>query len=139
VKPCRIIDTRYGVGGAFAAGETRHYRTYGNVSAQNQGAGGAPLDYPTQCPFDLGEQGAVQVNVTVVPQGGNGLGGFVTAWPHGSTRPSSSVVNFKDGVQNIANAAVVPTHESNAATPDISVFANQSVHVIIDVMGYFTR
>jgi hypothetical protein len=39
----------------------------------------------------------------------------------------------------VANTAVVPTNEGNAATPEISVFANQSVHMIINVMGYFIR
>lgn len=138
VEPCRIVDTRFGIGGAFSANETRSFHTYGDISDQNQGAGGAPAEYPTECPF-AGEHGAAHLNVTVVPLQSGGAAGFVAVWPHGSVQPAASLVNFKRDLQNIANAAVVATNESDAATPDISVFAKQPLHLVIDVMGYYTR
>jgi hypothetical protein len=139
VDPCRIVDTRYGIGGYMSAGEVRHFHTYGDISEQNSAAGGAPPDYPQECPFALGEHAAVHLNVTIVPLGPDGQGGFVTLWPHGGVQPTSSWVNYKAGVQNIANAGTVKTHSSDGATADISVFASRNIDLVIDVMGYYTE
>lgn len=139
VDPCRIVDTRYGIGGSMSADETRSFKTYGDVTSQNKLGGGAPGSYPDECPFALGEHVAVHLNVTVVPTGPSGQGGYVTVWPHGETQPASSFINYKAGVQNIANAGTVKTHSSDGATADISVYARRDLELIIDVMGYYTE
>lgn len=139
VPPCRIVDTRYGTGGSMSPGETRHYNTYGDISAQNKLGGGAPAGYPDECPFPLGEHAAVHLNVTVVPRGPSGERGFLTIWPHGGAQPSSSFINYKAGTQNVANAGTVKTHSSDGATADISVYALRHIDLVIDVMGYYTE
>jgi len=138
VDPCRIVDTRYGIGGSMSAGETRDFKTYGDISSQTKLGGGAPANYPDECPFALGEHSAVHLNVTVVPRGPDGQGGYVTVWPQGETQPETSFMNFRAGLQNMANAGTVRTNNSDAATPDISVFSLRDIDLVIDVMGYYT-
>ena len=139
VEPCRIIDTRYAVGGTLSSGETRHFHTYGDVQDQNGAGRGAPPEYPAECPFVLGEHAAVHLNVTVVPRGPQEQGGYATLWPHGAPRPASSWLNYVAGVQNIANAGTVKTQSSDGATPDISVYSPRAVDLVIDVLGYYTE
>jgi hypothetical protein len=137
VTPCRIVDTRFGIGGAIEPGETRHFHVYGDISGQNKAAGGAPLDYPDSCPFALGEPSAVNINLTIVPLGPTGQKGWAAVWPWDEPRPAASWINYASGVQNIANAGTVATTASSGADPDISVYAPRKVHVIIDVLGYY--
>ena len=139
VSPCRIVDTRFGIGGAFAAGETRHFHVYGDISDQNKAGGGAPDGYPDECPFALGEADAVHVNLAVVPIGPAGQGGFATAWPWGQPRPTASFINYTAGVQTIANAGVVAATAGSGDDPDISVYALRNVHIIMDIMGYYAK
>ena len=139
VSPCRIVDTRFGIGGAFDADETRHFHVYGDISDQNKAGGGAPADYPDECPFALGEADAVHINLAVVPMGPAGQGGFAAAWPWGQPRPAASFINYTAGVQTIANAGVVAATADSGDDPDISVYALRNVHIIIDVMGYYTK
>jgi hypothetical protein len=142
VNPCRIVDTRYGLGGMMSAGEIRNFRVYGNIRQQNNVTGAAPSDYPASCPFDLAEPSAVHINVTVVPRGPRGQGGFVTVWPWSKTQPNASWMNYVSGVQNIANAGTVAITAAPGAAPDaepdISVYALRDIHLIIDVLGYYT-
>ena len=138
VTPCRIVDTRFGIGGSFSAGETRHFHVYGDISDQNKASGGAPADYPDECPFALGEPSAVHINLAVVPMGPAGQGGWAAAWPWNQPQPAASFINYTAGVQTIANAGVVAATVSSGSDPDISVFALRDVHIIIDVMGYYT-
>ncbi len=132
VRPCRIVDTRFAVGGGvpIPAGGTRDFHVHGGgLIISNQGGNNAG------CPAPGGEPRAAHINVTVVPVGGNG---FVKVFPDATPQPNASLVNFQLGT-NIANAATIQTRFStNASTPDISVFvANSSAHVIIDVLGYY--
>ena len=139
VDPCRIVDTRYTLEGAVAAGQTRHFHSYGDVTDQNQAVGSAPADYPAECPFALGEHAAAHLNVTVVPLGPAGEKGFASLWPWGESQPKASWINYAAGTQNIANAGIVKTTVSSGADPDFSVYASRNVHLIIDVLGYFSN
>jgi hypothetical protein len=139
VAPCRIVDTRYTLEGAIAAGQTRHFHSYGDVADQNQAVGSAPVDYPADCPFALGEHAAAQLNVTVVPLGPAGEKGFASLWPWGESQPKASWINYAAGTQNIANAGIVKTTLSSGADPDFSVYASRNVHLVIDVLGYFSN
>ena len=113
VAPCRLLDTRQpGQGPALASGVAR--------LLPMPGACGVP---PTAS--------AVAINVTVT----NGTGGgHLTLFPGGSAVPQTSTINFSAG-QTRANNAVVPL----GADGDLGLFAavDGSVHVIVDVFGYF--
>ncbi len=129
VTPCRIVDTRFAPGGAIPANSTRNFRVYGDASVMaNQGGNIAGCPSPRGAFVDAG---AVHINVTVVPVGGNG---FVKVYPYLAPEPNASLVNFKLGA-NIANAATIKTCFS--CGPDITVKVSQTAHVIVDVLGYY--
>ena len=66
--------------------------------------------------------------------------GYLTLWPSGGAQPTVSTINFNAGEPALANGAIVPLA---AAPPDLSIFygvgvgGTWSVHVILDVTGYF--
>ena len=124
VTPCRIVDTR-NAGGAFGPGESREFYVYGGVGAQ----GGA-----ANCPSPRGEPRAVHINVTAVPVSGQGN---VAAFPANISPPNASLINYKTGVQNIANAATIKTYFSLGAQ-EIGIHNRVGTpHLVIDVMGYY--
>lgn len=124
VKPCRIIDTR-DAGGPFSSYETREYYVYGSVASQ----GGA-----ASCYSPKGEPRAVHINVTVVPVSGQG---HFKAYPANIGPPGASLINYKTGVQNIANAATVQNYYY-AGQPEIE-FQNKfgTADLVVDVLGYY--
>jgi hypothetical protein len=79
----------------------------------------------------------VAINVTVVNPA---LLGFVTVFPTGKPRPTTSSINFEAG-QVRANNAVVGLGAANPGDPPaISVFAGIAtgqLDFILDVVGYF--
>ncbi len=120
VSPCRIVDTRnpFGPTGGpiMTSSQTRNFPIQGNCGIPN-GAKAATL------------------NVTIT-QPNNA--GHLTIWPAGSAQPVVSTLNFNAGESALANGAIVPLA---AAAPDLAVqpfvLGNGTVHVIIDVTGYF--
>ena len=91
---------------------------------------GAPVPALGTVDVALGGGGAVWANVTAVDVNAPG---YVTAWPAGIARPSTSTVNATAARQIVANAAVVPLSDRGA-----SVFVHPGGHVLIDVAGVFT-
>ena len=130
VVPCRIVDTRNPgpVSGVFSPGEQREFFVYGTTEISSQGGN------PAGCSPPRGNPSAVHINVTAVPQSGQGnLGVF----PANVSAPHASLVNYKAGVQNIANAATVKT-SGRAGAGDIAVKNRYGYsHLVIDVMGYY--
>jgi uncharacterized delta-60 repeat protein len=127
VTPCRIVDTRK-AGGAIPPGGIRGYRVRGN-NAQMTSQGGNPSGCPS--PGNLEPYG-VHINVTAVPVAGPGN---IVAYPFGSGTPKASLVNYKFGVQNIANSGTVLTCWD--CGNDINIKSNNgTTHVVIDVLGY---
>jgi len=118
LNPCRIVDTRNanGVNGgpALAAGAQRSFAIRGSCGV------------PTTAK-------AVSLNLAVA---GMTAGGFVTLWPSDQTRPGVSSINFTGTEAALANGAIVGLSTN---TQDLSVYdgSNSSVHIIIDVTGYF--
>jgi hypothetical protein len=122
LSPCRAADTR----------------------RPNGLNGGPPLGGNAQPPRNFLMQGncgvpvgaaAVAINVTVLQPG---VGGFLTIWPSGGTQPIVSTINFTPN-EVIANGTIVPV-STNTTSGDLSVFfggENSTVHVLIDVTGYF--
>ncbi len=115
VTPCRLVDTRLGVGplgGPSLVGNAA--RTFPVRSA--------PCNLPATAQ-------AYSMNFTAVP---NGTLGFLTTWPAGQTQPLVSTLNAVTGTVT-ANSAIVPAGTNG----DVSVFVTNNADVIIDVNGYF--
>ena len=127
VTPCRIVDTRL-AGGPFTPGARREFYVYGTTIIANQGGN------PAGCASPRGEPSAVHINVTAVPQSGSGYFGV---FPANVEPPNASLVNYKTGVQNIANAATIKTYYQAGAREIEVINRNGSAHLVIDVMGYY--
>ena len=74
---------------------------------------------------------AVALNVTVTaPQSS----GFVTAYPCGQTRPTTSNLNFVAG-QSVANLVVLQL----PASGKVCLYTDDATHLVADVNGYFSK
>jgi PKD repeat protein len=116
LSPHRLLDTRNGTGAAEAK-----VGPGGQVSlAVTGGQGGIPADGVT----------AVVLNVTVT---NSTDGGFLTVYPDGTDRPSTSNLNFTAG-ETIPNLVTVPVGADGKVN-----FYNHfgSVDVVADVEGYY--
>ena len=113
VTPERILDTRgpTGTGAAVAQGTPRALDVRGTVVVPDTAT-------------------TVVANVTVT---GGSAGSFLSVWPSGVPQPTSSNLNFGAG-QTIPNLVVIKI----GADGKINIAnAVGSVHVIVDVVGYF--
>ena len=131
VEPCRILDTRRPgpVSGAFVSNETRELYVYGTSEISSQGGN------PAGCAAPQGEPSAVHINVTAVPI--SGLCWF-TVFPANVSPPLASLLNYKAGVQPVANAATIKTYfQVGAEEIEVRNGPCGSAHLVIDVMGYF--
>ena len=115
VTPCRAVDTRNAIGPlggpAITGGSSRHF----------------PL-MASGCGIPLNAQ-AYALNITAVPQGSLG---YVTVWAAGQGQPGVSTLNSLDGRIKAA-AAIVPAGSAG----NISIYASDTAHVLVDVSGYF--
>jgi lysophospholipase L1-like esterase len=125
ITPCRLVDTRQAdgefTGPSLGAGQLRTFALAGS-SCNVSGA--------------LAAGGALSLNVTAVPQGGNPVG-FVTVWgTSGGAQeaPPTSTLNATTGTVT-ANAAIVTINPSTSDS--ISVYTSDPTDVVIDVNGYF--
>jgi phosphate-induced protein 1 len=109
LTPCRVLDTR----------NTPSFPPFtGTVNANVVPSGcGAPSTAQ-----------AFVMNATVVPPGPFN---FLTLWPQGTPQPLVSTLNASDGFVT-SNLAIVPT-----VNGQISSFASNPVHLILDISGYF--
>jgi hypothetical protein len=126
LTPCRLVDTRLTPGPFPGNGSpivtnntTRNFTVQGNCGVP---AGAA----------------AVTINSTAIGPTG---AGFLTLFPSGITPPTVSNLNFNAGEPALGNGAIVPLA---ATTPDLGLYAKSgplagagTVHVVIDVTGYF--
>lgn len=67
------------------------------------------------------------VNVTAV---GPARSGFLTTFTFGTSRPSTSTLNYVKG-QTIANQAIVKPSSAGG----LSLFTSASTHLLVDVTG----
>jgi hypothetical protein len=123
VGPCRVLDTRRGVGGCPGGTTT----TVGPVSP---GAAGALRVKVTGVAGIPSSATAVVLNVTAL---GASPGTFVTAYPDGQPVPATSNLNVV-GSAPVANLVVVPVGAGGYV--DLMSGAS-SVHLIADVAGFF--
>lgn len=111
LSPIRLLDSRQSAQGPLAANETRL------VTVTGVGAGSPPRD-----------AGAVALNITVI----NPNAGFLSVWPADEPEPDTSALNF-DQNQTVANAVTVRVSPSG----QIAVRASATVHIIVDVLGWY--
>jgi len=119
LTPARLLETRAGrttVDGQFQTGVPLASKTPFDLTVT--GRGGVPAD----------ATGAVVLNITVTQPAAQG---FLVAWPSGTTRPSTSSINFAAN-QTIANLAIVHI----GADGKVSLYNNASTDAIVDVVGY---
>jgi hypothetical protein len=136
VAPCRIIDTRSAVAGILGAGTQRNFFVAGSAGFPNQGgtSGG--------CGVPLGPATAVMVNfAAVAPTGAGNLRAWAVASPQ-PPAPNAVVMNFNPVLSALANGIAVPICNTSAGScvSDLRLQADvSSVHVVADVVGYFSR
>lgn len=114
VTPDRILDTRTGNGtplGRIPAG--------GVVSLAVAGRGGLPVS------------GASAVVLTVT--GVDSSPGFVTVWPTGTPRPTTSNLNMTRTGQTIAVQVIVPIGSDGS----VALFTSGGGHLLADVAGWY--
>ena len=117
VNPCRVVDTRGGapIGGPVLQGQqTRTFAVTGN--------GGVPSTAR-----------AVSINVAVTQPS---PGGNVRLFPAGQAVPTISSINYGAG-QTRGNNAIISLSASGAMAAFVGQPADTTVHLIIDVNGYF--
>jgi uncharacterized protein YkwD len=73
---------------------------------------------------------AVVVNIAIDQSGG---AGFLTAWPAGRVRPTTSVLNTERRMQTRSAMSIVPV-----SADGFDVYSMSGGHIIVDVAGYFT-
>ena len=115
VAPYRILDTRDGTG---TAGVTAAVKQNSTITVQIAGVGPVPT-------------GATGVVVNLTGTGATGAT-FITAFPTGTPRSMTSVLNVTPG-SDIANTITVPLGTGGA----LDLYNNAgSVHLVADVTGY---
>ena len=119
MTPCRVADTRSGMGftGAFGPPSL---------------TGGAIRTFPIQsgsaCAIPPIAQ-AYSLNVTALPPG---ILGFITVFPTGQAFPNASTLNDLLGTI-VANAVIVPAGSGGS----VDVYASDPTDLIIDINGYY--
>ncbi|MER8044596.1 S53 family peptidase [Streptomyces sp. NPDC094032] len=118
LTPARVLDTRYGIGRTGTAPVAAN----GTVKLKVTGVGGVPTTGVT----------SVVMNVTAVSPS---AAGFLIAYPSGTTRPSSSNMNWLKG-QIVPNLVTVPVGKDG--TVSLYNAGGGTTHFIADISGYFS-
>jgi hypothetical protein len=126
IAPCRIVDTRNTLIGAIGDNASRSFAAAGETTYAGQGGSA------TNCGMSAEAPSAVALNVTVV---GPTQAGYATVFPFGTTRPSTSSLNFAAG--QIANNAIISKIPSPAASLDFTIFSLFQADYVVDIVGYF--
>jgi hypothetical protein len=116
--PTRFLDTRSGLG----TGAPGAVAPFGTVRLAVGGVAGLPADVS-----------AVVMNVTVTNPT---VGGFITVYPDGGTRPLASNLNFTAG-QTVPNLTMIPVGANGFV--DLYNGSPGSSDLIADITGYYTR
>jgi hypothetical protein len=123
LTPCRVFDTRNSSGAPI-------FTDAGSGQARK-------FDVQGLCSVPVGAK-AVTVNVTAVGPTGPG---FLTLHPADVAPPLVSSLNFNAGEPALGNGAIVPLADTSVEPQDLGVFArvvpSGTVHVVLDVTGYF--
>jgi hypothetical protein len=121
-SPKRLLDTRNGTGwGLSSIPTTKPLVAGGTAPVRIEGAGGIPSSGVT----------AVVLNLTVT--GTTGAGSLI-AWADGTSRPSTSNLNWTGASQTIAASATVKVADDGV----VDLYTSSTTHLIADVQGYWT-
>lgn len=120
-SPTRLLDTRKGIGAAQSP--VANDGTVPLLVALGNNFLAAP-----------GDMSAVAVNITVVSPTGNG---YIAAYADGSSRPTTSTLNYTNG-QTVANTAIVPVAADGKIDLTNEMSAAGSTQILVDVVGYFS-
>jgi hypothetical protein len=121
-SPKRLLDTRNGTGwGLSSIPTTKPLVAGGTAPVKIEGAGGIPSSSVT----------AVVLNLTVT--GTTGAGSLI-AWADGTSRPSTSNLNWTGASQTIAASATVKVADDGV----VDLYTSSTTHLIADVQGYWT-
>ena len=120
LTPCRIVDTR------------RPNGPTGGPVLQSEVVRSVPIQ--GQCGVPVGAK-AVALNVTITQPTNFG---HLTLYPSGTSLPTVSTINWNPGEPALANGAIVPLSvNANDLSLRPFLLSNGTVHVILDVTGYF--
>ncbi len=117
LTPCRVVDTR---GGAPIVGPVL------------QGQQTRSLPVGGKCGIPLTAK-ALSINLTAT---GSTAPGNIRLFPAGQAVPNISTINYAAG-QTRANNAVIALNASGAMAAFVGQPAGTTVHLIVDVVGYF--
>ena len=131
ITPCRILDSRFGVGGSFAAGATQSFKAT-NPAGTFSSQGGSP----SNCGIPVKAR-AVTLNFTVFNTGAGPA--FIAAWPFNQPNPGTATLNWTSAGAQVANGAILPLCTGAGCTSDFNVFASSNTDMVADVVGYFTE
>ena len=113
VVPCRVLDTRNS-GSPIPTNTTRTVDVPGSGCGIPAGAAAYSMSFTAMNPVD---------------------NGYLTAYPTGSTRPTTATMSYLNGGPAFDNAAIVPAGSLGA----IDVYVAAQLHLIIDINGYFVE
>ncbi|MEU7663721.1 S53 family peptidase [Streptomyces lincolnensis] len=120
--PRRVLDTRNGTGwGLSSHPTTKPLVAGGTAPVRIEGVAGIPGSGVT----------AVVLNLTVTGTTGSGS---LTAWADGTTKPSTSALNWTGTGQTLAASTTVEV----AGDGVVDLATNSATHLIADVQGYYT-
>jgi hypothetical protein len=121
--PARWVDTREGLGapsGAVSPAQPIEIP----VAGRQMNVGGQLLTIPADVE-------AVSLNVVSVDAPGPG---FVTVWPCGAARPTTSNLNYP-GRNIVANNVIATVGVGGS----VCLYVHSATHVVVDVTGWFNR
>ena len=128
VQPCRVVDTRV-AGGAIAADSSRSFLAVAVSAGTGFGFQGGSS---TDCGVAAVGASAVALNVTAVTPTG---AGYATVYPHGTSRPLASGVNYTAGA--VVNNTVVVRIPNPLTINDFTIYTFAQSHYVVDIVGYF--
>lgn len=118
VTPCRIFDTRSATDGPLSTAGARAVQVVGTGGFPAQGGANGGCGIPS-------EASAVTVSITAVDPSG---GGFLRAWPHGTTPPTATVLNWlTEAKGGVTTGATLPLGNGKI---DVRAFGNTTDLVI---------
>ena len=131
ITPCRIVDTRKVVSGAFTATSTRDFIGWGTSFVAQGGA-------PNPCGLPLStDNAALAVNFAIV---GPAADGYITAFPGNlanAAMPLAATLNYYAGDVK-ANNTVLKLNQTGTG-PHFKIYSTSASHLIADVVGYYAK
>jgi hypothetical protein len=132
IIPCRILDTRKGMG-KFQVNQPKAIDVRGSdTTFTTQGGNPGGCGVPNSA-------SAVEVTITAIDSGS----GFLRAWPANLTQPNATFLNY-DSAFNVGNTGSITLCGANGlacqANKDMNLQAyGSATHLVVDVAGYYQQ